>query len=480
MTAALDWNAVAQMSAPRIMDCLIEGALIAVFTRFVLLLARRQSAGARFAVWFSALMAIAALPMLSGAWWWHEASTSARAIAGRATIVLPGSWALYLFAGWTVIAVWALLRVFAGLVNLRVLRNSCVSVDPNSLDAGLRETLARNQGSRPVALCVSDRVHVPTAIGFVKPVVVIPRWLLNELSPTELNQVLLHELAHLRRWDDWTNLAQKIVKALLFFHPAVWWIEKRISLEREMACDDAVLAQTASPRAYAECLARLAEKSFVRRGVALAQAAVGRIRQTSLRVAQILDVNRPSGKQPAWRPAVSLVAGFAMACVVCVSRAPRLVAFEDSSPVRVANAARLIASNTPSTASFERSSSGTVSPTAAIAHPVAWKTEISRRPARAAKTKSKPTSVVPGSNSVESFERASVTEQSSAEPGAEDDMVHPAGLRTSPMASSVVVFVIVGREYGSSGQAVYQISVWHVTLQRPADSPTSNIIPRKT
>src|SRR5213078_2563160 len=120
------------------------------------------------------------------------------------------------------------------------------------------------------------------------PTVVIPAWLMEELPAAELNQILLHELAHLSRWDDWSNLAQKIVKALFFFHPAVWWIERKVSLEREMACDDAVLAENHSPRAYAECLVHLAEKSVLRRGVALAQAAVGRIRQTTLRVAQIL------------------------------------------------------------------------------------------------------------------------------------------------------------------------------------------------
>ena len=96
----------------------------------------------------------------------------------------------------------------------------------------------------------------------MKPVVVVPGWVMQELSADELNQILLHELAHLRRWDDWTNLAQKVVKALFFFHPAVWWIEKRVSLEREMACDDAVIAETASPRAYAECLTHLAERTF--------------------------------------------------------------------------------------------------------------------------------------------------------------------------------------------------------------------------
>ena len=78
--------------------------------------------------------------------------------------------------------------------------------------------------------------------------------------------ILLHENAHLRRWDQWTNLAQKIVTALFFFHPAVWWIENRLTLEREMACDDIVLAQTASPRDYASFLISFAEKIAKRPG----------------------------------------------------------------------------------------------------------------------------------------------------------------------------------------------------------------------
>jgi len=73
---------------------------------------------------------------------------------------------------------------------------------------------------------------------------------------------LLHEFAHLGRWDDWTNLAQKLVRTIFFFHPAVWWIEKRLSLEREMACDDVVLAETQNPRAYAECLSRWPRRAW--------------------------------------------------------------------------------------------------------------------------------------------------------------------------------------------------------------------------
>ena len=132
-------------------------------------------------------------------------------------------------------------------------------------------------------------------------------------------------------------MVQKFVKALLFFHPAVWWMETRISLEREMACDDAVLAETSSPRAYAECLATLAEKSLLRRSAALAQAAVNRIRQTSLRVAQILDVNRPQAA-PVRKSAVALVGLFACACLGIASQMPRLVSFQDGTPTLASTA----------------------------------------------------------------------------------------------------------------------------------------------
>jgi beta-lactamase regulating signal transducer with metallopeptidase domain len=471
MSAALDWNAIAQMSAARIVDCLIEGALIALFAGLVLRLARRRNSGMRFAVWFSALMAIAVLPLLSGAWWSRGASIPAEAIAHRPAIVLPTSWALYLFAGWAAIAGWALLRVGVGLVHLHTLRGSCVSVDPNSLDLGLRETLARNRATRPVALCLSDRVQVPTAIGLVKPAVVIPRWLMKELSPAELNQVLLHELAHLRRWDDWTNLAQKIVKALLFFHPAVWWIENKLSLEREMACDDAVLTETSSPRAYAECLARLAEKSFLRRSAALAQAAVGRMRQTSLRVAQILDANRPAGTRQVWKPAVSLVAGFAIACVICVSRAPMLVGFENGPPVHAASPAPVIASNSLP----NRVGSGSVSPTVPIVHTIAWKPAAPVTPTRARKiTKSEPANVVSHSDNLESLESAFFAHSSSR-----DAKYLAASFTASPVAATETVFIVVEGHYGSTGPSVYQISVWRVTLQQPAGSSISKTIPPK-
>jgi len=224
-----------------------------------------------------------------------------------------------------------------------------------ALDPALMRSLT--QSGRSIELCVSEELQVPTAIGLVKPAIVIPAWALRELSPAELNAVVLHELAHLRRWDDWTNLAQKVLRALFFFHPAVWWVENRLSLEREMACDDMVLAQTANPRAYAKCLVSLAEKNLLRRGIALAQAAVGRMRHTSLRILQILDARR-SNSARIWKPAPWVIAGFSVACLATAAHAPRLVAFGDSADTRpnVSMSASSRVSSSPTASSYGDSS----------------------------------------------------------------------------------------------------------------------------
>lgn len=305
------------------LNCMLEGIAIGLFTWLLLRVVGRRNSSTRFAVWFSALVAIATLPMLGIAA--HSASP------GRIAITVPSSWAFDVFICWAAIAGVLLLRLATGLLQLRKLRASYVAIDPASLDPALRARLHEFQAVRPVALCHSDRISVPTAVGFLKPVVVLPSWTLQELSATELDAILIHELSHVRRWDDWTNLAQQVLKALLFFHPAVWWIESQLALEREMACDDAVLAETASPRGYAQCLVALAEKSFLHRGLALAQAAVNRMRHTSLRVSQILDVNRSRATR-VWKPALYSVAAFFVVCLVSLSHAPELVAFQDRTP----------------------------------------------------------------------------------------------------------------------------------------------------
>jgi beta-lactamase regulating signal transducer with metallopeptidase domain len=491
MTAAFNLNAIAQLSTLRIVDCLVEGTLITIFAGLVLRTARLRSSSARFAVWFSALLALAALPLLGAAPWSH-AGIPAQSLNWSA-ITLPGYWALYLFGAWAVIAAFQLAGVGRGLWHLHVLRKSCVPLDPAVFDARLQETLARSQSARPVSLCTSDRVHVPTAIGLVKPAVVLPGWVLQELSPDELNQILLHELEHLRRWDDWTNLTQKVVKALFFFHPAVWWIEKRVSLEREMACDDAVLAETASPRAYAECLAHLAEKTLVQRSVALAQAALGRIRQTSLRVAQILDANRPaitnsnSKMRSAWKPAVSLVAGFAIVCVLGISRAPKLVAFRDVETRPAAGST--VASGS---AASSHSLSG-VAPTL-LAHTVPAKAIPEWQPVRVVQASLREPQRTPDRIWQRRARAVALPAKLPQPPTADliqpnlanpvpENLVHQTSLTNAnpaPVAFIETFLVIVeGHDNGFSDRPVFQIQLWRLTVLHPVVDADGNRIPPK-
>ena len=313
----------------RTLDSLVGGLVLCAVAWTWLRVARRQNSASRFLILFILLIGIAALPFAGVSW--TGSAPVASSSDTHALVTLPEHFAEYMFLAWAMIASALLARVGFGLVQLLRLKRSCVAVDMAKLDPQVRAALA-NCG-RNVELCTSDRVSVPTALGFSSPAkIAIPDWLLNQLSPEELHHVVLHEAAHLRRYDDWTNLAQRLLGAVLFFHPAVWWLEARLSLEREMACDECVLAETQNARAYAKSLANIAERSFVHRTVALAQAAVSRLHDTSLRVAHILN---PSPRRTASK--VTLFASVAAASVATLGVAaysPNLVGFsEPKAPV---------------------------------------------------------------------------------------------------------------------------------------------------
>ncbi len=328
---------VAQTSIERILNAFPAGFLIALFAWALLRVLRKQNSGTRFAVWFLALLTVAAFPLLGGFGEGRSvlgAGMSSAASWGsmRSAITIPARWALFAFFAWAFGAGVALLRLAAGLFRLRKLRRSCTTIDQADLDPAVRETLAIIGASGSVVVATSECVRVPAAIGFWKRTIVLPEWAMQELPPEDLSVILLHEFAHLRRWDDWTNLIQKIVRALLFFHPAVWWIENRLSVEREMACDDAVLAETANPHGYATCLVSLLEKSLAHRrlaggGWSMAQAAVDRAREASLRLARILDNNRSVGTR-VWKPAVGMVGIFSVVCLLTLPHTPQFVAFD--------------------------------------------------------------------------------------------------------------------------------------------------------
>ncbi len=320
-------HGIATAASERLLYGAVAGTLLAVAVWFLLRLFPRRDSRTNFAVWFATLLATAVLPVLS----LHSGDSGTMTGASPAVVTVSTSWAWCIFLVWALIALAGLARVALATIQIRRLRAEATSVDMQSLHADLRVLMEELQRSRPVSLLVSRRLEVPTAVGFRKPAIILPAWLLESTPAEELKYILLHELAHLWRRDDWTNLAQKVLQALLFFLPSVWWIERRLSLDREMACDDAVIAHSGTPRGYAECLAHVAERSFLRRQLALAQAAVGRMRQLTERVAMILDPNRPRATH-LWKPAIPVVIVLAGLCALPASFAPSLVSFADNAP----------------------------------------------------------------------------------------------------------------------------------------------------
>jgi beta-lactamase regulating signal transducer with metallopeptidase domain len=323
----VDFNGMAMAVSQRLLFSAVGGTLLAAAVWVLLQLFPKRDSRTNFAVWFSTLLATALLPVLS----FYLEQRSAVPSNTPAVFTVSTSFASYLFFGWAAIALAGLARVILAIFQLRRLRSHAAAVEMESLPADIRSLIEDAQKSRPVSVLCSDRLEVPTAIGFRKAAVILPAWMLENTPAEELKYILLHELAHLSRRDDWTNLAQKVLKALLFFLPSVWWIERRLSLDREMACDDAVLVHSGTPAGYAECLARVAERSFLRRQIALAQAAVGRLRQLTERVTRILDPERPRATQM-WKPAVPVVMVVALLCAVPASFTPELVGFADEAP----------------------------------------------------------------------------------------------------------------------------------------------------
>ena len=331
----LDFHGVATVVSQRLLFTVVSGTLLAAAVWLLLQVFPKRDSRTNFAIWFSTLLATAMLPLFS-------VYLESRAVAPggpTAVFTVPTSVAWYAFIAWAVIAFTGLARVVLATFQLRRLRADAMPVEMESLPAEIGAIVEEAQKSRPVSVLVSDRLEVPTAIGFSTPAVILPAWMVESTPAEELKYILLHELAHLRRRDDWTNLAQKILKALFFFLPSVWWIERRLSLDREMACDDAVLVHSGTPVGYAECLAHVAERSFLRKQIALAQAAVGRVRQLTARVTRILDPERPQATQ-LWKPAVPAVMVVALLCAVPASFTPELIGFSDGTSPTTAQTAR--------------------------------------------------------------------------------------------------------------------------------------------
>jgi beta-lactamase regulating signal transducer with metallopeptidase domain len=180
------------------------------------------------------------------------------------------------------------MRTVCGWRLIHRLRRSALLEAPEVVYVNFVRLCERLGITRQVSLYISQHIQGPLAIGIVRSLVILPASALMALSPEQLEAVLAHELAHVRRADYFWNLIQTMVETLLFFHPAVWWLGRRLRQQRELCCDDVAVESCADPLVYATALLRLEERRSQRLNLAMALDGHRPWSGLSLRIARIL------------------------------------------------------------------------------------------------------------------------------------------------------------------------------------------------
>lgn len=330
MTAAIETAAVASMTG------LWQGAAVAAGLALCLRLVPRTRAAERHGLWLAAFALAAALPLWPMLAVQRAATTVQAAGAARAAwFEMDARWALAVMAAWGLLALVRLTMLGLGAARARRIWREA---EPIAIEK------TRLRGRARVEICRSAAVDRPSVIGFFRPRILIPDWLEEKLTAGERRQLVLHEMEHLRRLDDWTNLATKLSVAVLPLNLGLWWMEARLEREREMACDEGVVRRTGERRAYAACLASVAERRLERRlgmRAALELGAWHRRPELAERILSLLH-----GRErlcPAARAAASAgICGSLLLAGLALTRCPQMVGFV--TPARVMAAAPSAAS----------------------------------------------------------------------------------------------------------------------------------------
>jgi beta-lactamase regulating signal transducer with metallopeptidase domain len=207
-------------------------------------------------------------------------------------------------------------RLIGGWRLTARLRSVAVGPAPREWQQTLEALIRRLRVSAPVRLLTSSLVAVPTVVGWLRPVILVPVEALTGLPIEQVQALLAHELAHIRRHDYLVNIVQSIAEAVLFYHPAVWWVSDQIRTERELCCDDLAVAASGDVLVYARALADLESHRRARLKAALAAdggSLVNRIRRL-VGQSQPLSHTLP-GPGAAWALTVLWVAGIGAATV---------------------------------------------------------------------------------------------------------------------------------------------------------------------
>ncbi len=264
-------------------NSLWRGMLLVIVVAIALRVLKRVTAAERYSVWFAVLLVIAAAPVVETAVIWMAASESPLSVVTsfatldalpRATgsdVPVESAWRIspLLAVPQPLIFVWL---AVAALVVVRLGRRCslALTLKRDSMGPGVELAIElaeweQSLQSRRLALTrVTEQMESPVAIGWIDPAVLLPEGCEQRLGWEDVELLWRHEHAHLARRDDWTQLAAEGMCAVMWFHPAIYWIRRELNREREMACDEAVLNGGIEASSYARALGRWAEQTTMR------------------------------------------------------------------------------------------------------------------------------------------------------------------------------------------------------------------------
>ena len=308
-----------------------QGLLLALAGGGIILSTRRSVAAVRYR-----LLCLLSGLFLAGlvATFYYELSLGSSEETGSAVPTVSVNWfvewcsahAWLIVAGWMTVAVLKSVRMAAGWTYLQQLRRMGKSAP--ALWTEKIEALSEQVGvRRTVKLVESALVKVPMVIGQLKPIIYIPLGLINHLPPGEMEAVLLHELAHIRRYDHLVNMIQQIAECVLFFNPGFLWISSIVREERENSCDDMAIAQTGDPVEFVRALVRFKEHSV--RGAVLAFP--GNRRQLLHRV---LRISRRENNTLSGRERIVLLVGCLAILLLLAARLGNVVSHQKVPPIQ--------------------------------------------------------------------------------------------------------------------------------------------------
>lgn len=315
-----------------------QGVVLALGVAVVLKGARRLNAATKHLIWCGALAALGWLG------WSALPGVSVTALKGCATAVVgtgatglvaaggtglqpclaaaepvlyvpsaPDTILSILLGIWAAVALVNLVRLLPGLHAVYALRDRCRPM-PSDVESQLPLWLEARERGRRADLMICDAVPGATVLGLQRPSIAVPSSLVEALTPDELDQVVLHEHAHVQRRDDWLRLAEQLVMSVMCVHPAALFIARQLNREREMACDEWVVDRTGLPKAYARCLAHAAEvRNRIGGRAVLIPALLGGRHELLRRVDRLLAINKKTGGP------LSLTHAAAAVCAIAVA-----------------------------------------------------------------------------------------------------------------------------------------------------------------